>query len=83
MRGIAARRSISRILSQLTVGAVGLTCKAALNVGYFASVTVSGLHNLLDALGDEESRQKGKGVVTGEDTRAFQRNAAVDDAFFA
>ncbi|KLO07405.1 acyltransferase-domain-containing protein [Schizopora paradoxa] len=58
---MSAQASLS---SCLTVAAVGLTCKVALNMGYFASVTVSGLHNLLDALGDEETRRKGRGVVT-------------------
>jgi hypothetical protein len=52
-------------LSTLTVTTIGLACKAFLNLGFCSSVSVKGLHNLLDALSDEE-RKQGKGVVTGK-----------------
>lgn len=56
--------SVNPILSALTVSTVGLLCKGFLNLGFCSTVTVNGLHNLLDAL-EDEGRKKGKGVVTG------------------
>ncbi|KAG5644948.1 hypothetical protein DXG03_007413 [Asterophora parasitica] len=53
---------MSGLLSTATVTAVGLTCKAALNLG-FCSVTVSGLHHL-DAALAHKRRNNGQGVVT-------------------
>ncbi|KDQ57868.1 hypothetical protein JAAARDRAFT_155484 [Jaapia argillacea MUCL 33604] len=50
-------------LSRATVTAVALTCKAFLNLGYCASVTVNGLPILLDAMNSDE-RNKGRGIVT-------------------
>lgn len=55
---------MSEILSRLTVGAIGLTCKTFLNLGYCSSVRVSGLDNLRRALEDGE-RENGRGVITG------------------
>ncbi|KAI0804634.1 acyltransferase-domain-containing protein [Irpex lacteus] len=54
---------MSEILSRLTVGAIGLTCKTFLNIGYCSSVKVSGLDNLRRALEDGE-RENGRGVIT-------------------
>lgn len=54
---------MSSLLSKATVGAVGLICKAFLNIGYCSSVTVNGLDNLLGALESDE-RKLGRGVVT-------------------
>lgn len=54
---------MSSIVSRLTLGAVGLTCKAFLKSGYCASVTVTGFENLQRALEDER-RKGGKGVIT-------------------
>lgn len=54
---------MSSLLSRLTVGAVGLTCKTFLNIGYCASVEVKGLENLEKALKDDR-RKGGKGVIT-------------------
>ena len=54
----------SNLLSVCTVTTVGLACKAFLNLGFCSSVTVNGLHYLMDAL-DDKGREKGKGVVTG------------------
>ncbi|RDB20473.1 Tafazzin [Hypsizygus marmoreus] len=53
---------MSALMSSATVTAVGLTCKAALNLG-FCSVTVNGLPTLVAAL-EHSSRNNGKGVVT-------------------
>ena len=52
------------VLSTLTVTAVGLVCKGFLNLGLCSSVSVNGLHSLLDVLKDD-NRNHGKGVVTG------------------
>lgn len=52
------------LLSTSTVTAVGLSCKALLNIG-FASITVNGLPILLDALENDAKRNSGQGVVTG------------------
>jgi hypothetical protein len=51
------------MLSRATVTAVGLTCKAFLNLG-FCSVTVNGLPTLLNAL-EGDQRNMGQGIVTG------------------
>lgn len=58
---------MSGILSRLTVGTIGLTCKAFLNIGYCASVKVNGLENLKKALYDEgrgSERECGRGIIT-------------------
>lgn len=60
-----------RLLSICTITTIGLFCKAALNLGFCSSVTVSGLHHLLDALADEETRKSGRGVVTGTSVSYF------------
>ncbi|EJD00387.1 uncharacterized protein FOMMEDRAFT_30448 [Fomitiporia mediterranea MF3/22] len=54
--------SVHRLLSICTIGTVGLTCKAFLN-GFCASVKVTGLQHLLNALTDAE-RDNGRGIVT-------------------
>ncbi|KAI0337889.1 acyltransferase-domain-containing protein [Trametopsis cervina] len=54
---------MSAILSRLTVGAIGLSCKTFLNIGYCSSVKVQGLENLKRALLDTE-RDSGRGVIT-------------------
>ena len=51
------------LLSQATVGTVGLLCKTFLKIGC-SSVTVNGLENLYGALESDE-RNQGRGVVTG------------------
>ncbi|GJE95938.1 acyltransferase-domain-containing protein [Phanerochaete sordida] len=56
-------RYMSSIVSRLTLGAVGLTCKTFLNSGYCAAVTVNGFEHLQKALQDER-RKGGRGVVT-------------------
>ncbi len=55
----------SSLLSKLTVGAIGLTCKTFLNIGYCSSVKVNGLDILLEALRNEE-RNQGRGIMTSE-----------------
>lgn len=67
--------SMHRLLSTATVTAVGLTCKAILNIG-FASITVNGLPTLLDALANSNNNHH-KGVVTG---RAYHQNT-IDPLF--
>ena len=54
---------MSNLVTRLTLGAVGLTCKAFLRSGYCASVTVNGLENLEKALKDER-RKNGGGIIT-------------------
>ncbi|KAI0694066.1 acyltransferase-domain-containing protein [Cytidiella melzeri] len=54
---------MSSALSRMTVGAIGLTCKTFLNLGYCSSVKVDGLANLQRALQDAE-RDSGRGVIT-------------------
>jgi monolysocardiolipin acyltransferase len=54
--------TMQRVASAATVTAVGLLCKAFLNLG-LATVTVNGLPTLLDALHSEE-RRNGRGIVT-------------------
>ncbi|KAI0084577.1 acyltransferase-domain-containing protein [Irpex rosettiformis] len=54
---------MSATLSRLTVGAIGLTCKTFLNIGYCSSVKVNGLENLRRALRDQE-RNSGRGIIT-------------------
>ncbi|KAG7096684.1 hypothetical protein E1B28_004098 [Marasmius oreades] len=49
-------------LSALTITSVGLTCKSFFNLG-LASVSVSGLHHLSEAL-ESEHRNHGRGIVT-------------------
>ena len=51
------------LLSSVTVTAVGVTCKAFINLG-FCSMTVNGLSVLLDALHSTE-RKNGRGIITG------------------
>ncbi|KZT67509.1 acyltransferase-domain-containing protein [Daedalea quercina L-15889] len=51
------------LLSQATVGTVGLLCKTLLKIGYCSSVTVNGVENLYNALQSDE-RSAGRGVVT-------------------
>ena len=53
-------------LSVATVTSVALLCKGFLKLGFCRSVVVNGLHNLLQALEDDDARGKGKGIVTGE-----------------
>jgi hypothetical protein len=48
----------------LTVGTIGLLAKAALNLGFCASVRVEGRPILLEALKSKE-REQGRGIVTG------------------
>ncbi|EKM51113.1 uncharacterized protein PHACADRAFT_151674 [Phanerochaete carnosa HHB-10118-sp] len=56
---------MSSIVTRLTLGTAGLTCKTFLNSGYCSSVTVTGFENLRQALKDER-RRGGKGVITSE-----------------
>ena len=64
-------KPMNSILSRLTVGSVGLTCKTFLNIGYCSSVTVHGLEHLKAALHSPE-RDKGHGVITSTFTsRAY------------
>ncbi|KAG6877845.1 hypothetical protein C0993_003218 [Termitomyces sp. T159_Od127] len=51
-------------VSRATVTAVGLACKAFLNIGY-CSLTVSGLHHLSDAL-KSPTRTDGQGLITDD-----------------
>ncbi|KAG6833849.1 hypothetical protein H0H87_011783 [Tephrocybe sp. NHM501043] len=51
------------LVSRATVTAVGLTCKAVLNLG-FSSVAVDGIHNLHNAL-RSPARNAGQGIITG------------------
>ncbi|KAF9076524.1 acyltransferase-domain-containing protein [Rhodocollybia butyracea] len=48
--------------SAATVSIIGLTCKAFLNSG-LCRISVNGLHNLVQALEDDQ-RQHGRGIVT-------------------
>ena len=57
------------LLSQATVGTVGLLCKTFLKIGC-SSVTVNGLEHLYGALESDE-RNQGRGVVTGEFPLSF------------
>ncbi|KIP03688.1 hypothetical protein PHLGIDRAFT_31685 [Phlebiopsis gigantea 11061_1 CR5-6] len=54
---------MSNLVTRLTLGAVGLTCKTFLRSGYCASVTVNGLENIEKALKDER-RKNGAGIIT-------------------
>ncbi|KAG6866492.1 hypothetical protein C0991_003036 [Blastosporella zonata] len=54
---------MSWLVSRATVTAVGLTCKAVLNLG-FCSVKVDGLHHLHSAL-HASARNAGQGIITG------------------
>jgi monolysocardiolipin acyltransferase len=54
-----------RLFSTFVIGAVGLACKAFLNLGFCGSVRVKGLEILREALENEEEAVKGKGLVTG------------------
>ncbi|KAK7681751.1 hypothetical protein QCA50_015098 [Cerrena zonata] len=54
---------MSSLLSKLTVGTIGITCKTFLNIGYCSSVTVNGLENLVEALNSDE-RNSGRGIIT-------------------
>ena len=56
--------SLRRLASICVTSVVGIACKSFLKLGC-KSVTVDGLHHLLDALADNE-RNKGRGVVTSE-----------------
>ena len=60
---------MTKFSSAATVTAVGLTCKAVLNLG-LCSMTVRGLPNLLDALQSSE-RDEGRGVVTGKSRNIY------------
>lgn len=52
------------LLSKLTVGVVGLTSKAFLNLGFGSSITINGIQHLYTALESKE-RTTGRGIVTG------------------
>lgn len=56
---------MSALLSKLTVGTIGITCKTFLNIGYCSSVTVNGIENLVEAL-DNDERNSGRGIITRE-----------------
>jgi len=50
--------------SRTIVTAVGLTCKAFFNIGFY-SVEVNGLPILINALENDARRSNGQGLVTG------------------
>lgn len=60
---------MSSLVARLTLGAVGLTCKAFLRSGYCASVSVKGFENIEKAVRDE-NRKNGRGIITSK-TQSF------------